>query len=163
MRRAALLAVLIALHACGGGETPPPTQQQPARASAAAPRRDPLVGGPYPAILVAQAQFVEGTGADGKPTSVPGPAKLIIVRKTESGWKPVVIEDPDSNVFHKALAVGRRRAHHRRHAGPAAHVALRGRRVDGRPRTGTRSSAASSIACATSSAATWTATARTSW
>jgi hypothetical protein len=103
MRRAALLAVLIALHACGGGETPPPSQQQPARASAA-PRRDPLVGGPYPAILVAQAQFVEGAGADGKPTSVPGPAKLTIVRKTESGWKPVVIEDPDSNVFHKALA-----------------------------------------------------------
>jgi len=104
MRRAALLAVLIALHACGGGETPPPSQRQPAKASAAAPRRDPLVGGPYPAILVAQAQFVEGTGADGKPTSVPGPAKLTIVRKTESGWKPVVIEDPDSNVFHKALA-----------------------------------------------------------
>jgi hypothetical protein len=104
MRRAALLAVLIALHACGGGDTPPTGQQQPAKASAAAPRRDPLVGGPYPAILVAQAQFVEGAGADGKPTSVPGPAKLTIVRKTESGWKPVVIEDPDSNVFHKALA-----------------------------------------------------------
>ena len=68
MRRAALLAVLIALHACGGGETPPPSQQQPAKASAAAPRRDPLVGGPYPALLVAQAQFVEGAGADGKPT-----------------------------------------------------------------------------------------------
>src|SRR5262249_61233157 len=29
--------------------------------------------------------------------------KLLVARKTESGWKPLVLEDPDSNVFHKAL------------------------------------------------------------
>src|SRR5262245_13292 len=103
MPRSALPALLLALHACGGGGEKTPPSAPPAKASASTPRRDPLVGGPYPAILVAQAQFVEGTGADGKPTSVPGPAKLTIVRKTENGWKPVVIEDPDSNVFHKAL------------------------------------------------------------
>src|SRR5262249_24683569 len=103
MPRSALLALLLALHACGGGGEKPPPSAPPAKASASTPRRDPLVAGPYPAILIAQAQFVEGTGADGKPTSVPGPAKLTIVRKTENGWKPGVIEDPDSNVFHTPL------------------------------------------------------------
>src|SRR5262245_65036851 len=107
MRRLPGLVCLIALcvHACGGGdERAPQTPPAPAREpSAAAPRREPLAGGPYPALLLAQAQFVDRKGPDGKDTSVPGPAKLVIVRRTESGWKPVVLEDPDSNVFHKAL------------------------------------------------------------
>ena len=100
MRRVGLLAIFLALAACGGqgGQT-----ESPAKASATPPRRDPLIGGPYPAILVAQAQFTEGTGPDGKRAAIPGAAKLLIVRKTESGWKPAVLEDPDSNVFHKAL------------------------------------------------------------
>jgi hypothetical protein len=54
-------------------------------------------------LLVAQAQFVDATGPDGKPTQVPGPAKLTIVRDTPAGWKATLLEDPDSNVFHKAL------------------------------------------------------------
>jgi len=69
----------------------------------AAPRREPLAGGPYPAILVTQAQFTEKAGPDGKKVPVPGAAKLLIVRKTDSGWKSVTLEDPDSNAFHKAL------------------------------------------------------------
>ena len=101
MRRVGLLLVLsCVLAACGGQSGQPET---PAKASARTPVREPLVGGPYPAILVAQAQFTEGTGADGKPATIPGAAKLLIVRRTESGWKSVVLEDPDSNVFHKAL------------------------------------------------------------
>lgn len=60
-------------------------------------------GGRHPAILVTQAQFREQKNADGKTVSIPGPAKLTIVRKTDSGWKSVTLEDPDSNVFHKAL------------------------------------------------------------
>jgi hypothetical protein len=107
MRRLPGLLCLIALyaHGCGGGDsTAPPTPPSPAaKPAVASPRREPLVGGPYPALLLAQAQFVEGTGPDGKATSVPGPAKLVIVRRSESGWKPVVLEDSDSNVFHKAL------------------------------------------------------------
>ncbi len=65
--------------------------------------REALGGGPYPALLVTQAQFHDRVGADGKPEAIPGAAKLTIVRKTESGWTPVTLEDPDSNVFHKAL------------------------------------------------------------
>ena len=109
MLRAFAPLLLAALIACGGDDAPrtpgaapgaPATATPPA---AAAPRRDALAGGPYPALLVAQAQFVDGTGADGKRTSVPGPAKLTILRETPAGWAPVVVEDPDSNVLHKAL------------------------------------------------------------
>jgi hypothetical protein len=105
MPRLPILLGLIALVACGGGDSAPPASapQPAAKANAQPPRREPLAGGPFPALLVAQAQFVDGTGPDGKPTSVPGPAKLIIVRQTASGWTPVVLEDPDSNVLHKAL------------------------------------------------------------
>ncbi|MBW2264379.1 MAG: VCBS repeat-containing protein, partial [Deltaproteobacteria bacterium] len=46
-----------------------------------------------------QSQFLK---VDGKPR--PGPARLDIVRMTGSGWREVVVEDPDSNVFHKAMA-----------------------------------------------------------
>jgi hypothetical protein len=62
------------------------------------PRRDALVGEPHPAILVVQSQFLK---VDGKPR--PGPARLDIVRMTDDGWTEVVVEDPDSNVFHKAM------------------------------------------------------------
>jgi hypothetical protein len=106
------LLVVFGISGCGGGEEP--TAPAPAAPSAAAPsasvpsattapRRDPIAGGPYPTLFVAQAQFVDKTGADGKPTSVPGAAKLMIVRRTASGWTPSVLEDPDSNVFHKAV------------------------------------------------------------
>jgi hypothetical protein len=103
MRRAGLLAFFLVVTACGGQGGPPEAPAPSAKASASTPRRDALAGGPYPAILVAQAQFTEGTGPDGKQAAIPGAAKLVIVRRTESGWKPVVLEDPDSNVFHKAL------------------------------------------------------------
>jgi hypothetical protein len=107
-----LLALLVACggddrrSAGGGAPTPPATAAPVAAAPAAGPRRDALTGGPYPALLVAQAQFVDGTGPDGKKTAVPGPAKLTILRETPSGWVPTVVEDPDSNVFHKALPWG---------------------------------------------------------
>src|SRR5689334_504596 len=97
MRRLGLLALVAILvtTACRAEDAPP--------APAAAPRRDPIPGGPYPALFVAQAQFVDQVGPDGKPASVPGPAKLLIVRKTPSGWTSSILEDPDSNVFHKAV------------------------------------------------------------
>jgi hypothetical protein len=100
VRTSCALVMIIALAACGG--EPSSTSKQaapvPTRTADAPPRQEPLEGGPYPALLVTQAQFAE---KDGKP--VPGPAKLMIVRKTPDGWKTVIIEDPDSNVFHKAI------------------------------------------------------------
>ncbi len=59
-------------------------------------------GGPYRTILIAQAQFVY-ENKDGKKLPKPGPALLVIKQKTADGWKDTVLEDPQSNVFHKAL------------------------------------------------------------
>ncbi len=74
----------------------PPPPPPPAE-----PRREALVGGPYPTLLVSQAQFI-----DGPKGPVPGPAKLSIVRETPDGWVTTIVEDPDSNVFHKAMMYG---------------------------------------------------------
>jgi FG-GAP-like repeat len=62
--------------------------------------------GRVPALLLAQAQFTERTTPDGGTEPVPGPARLLIVRKTPQGWQTSVLEDPDSNAFHKALPDG---------------------------------------------------------
>jgi hypothetical protein len=70
---------------------------------AQAPRQEPLVGGPYPTLLVAQAQFGEKKLPDGSTVPVPGFAKLSMVRAVDGTFKVTVLEDPDSNVFHKAM------------------------------------------------------------
>jgi hypothetical protein len=62
--------------------------------------------GPVPALLLAQAQFTEREKPGGGTEPVPGPARLLIVRSTPDGWKTAVLEDPDSNAFHKALSDG---------------------------------------------------------
>jgi len=84
----------------GGGPTavtPPPPDAPVAPAADAAP-------GSAPVLLLTQAQFVEQRNADGATASRPGPAALIILRPSGAEWKPERIEDPDSNVFHKAMA-----------------------------------------------------------
>ncbi len=53
-------------------------------------------------LYLAQAQFSQEMGDDGKTHPVPGAARLVILSKTETGWTEEVLEDPDSNVFHKA-------------------------------------------------------------
>ncbi|HEY2387073.1 MAG TPA: VCBS repeat-containing protein [Candidatus Binatia bacterium] len=115
---AALAAAALLLAACeksgapgDQGAKPQAPAAPPAAAPAAAapatatapPAREPLVGGPYPALLLAEAQFNDTLGADGAKKAVPGYAKLLIVRKTEHGWTVVKLEDPDSNAFHKAM------------------------------------------------------------
>jgi hypothetical protein len=80
-----------------GGGTPPtaPAWTPPV------PVQEPLVGGPYPALLVAEAQFYKNPET-GKP--VPGAALLSVWRVDDAGkWTSTKIEDADSNVFHKAL------------------------------------------------------------
>jgi len=54
------------------------------------------------ALILCQAQFKQVRGEDGKEHPVPGAAKLILVYPTPKGWESESIEDPDSNVFHKA-------------------------------------------------------------
>jgi hypothetical protein len=99
------LALLPLLVACSGDEKPKEVPDVKAVVTPPAPPKavqQPLEGGPFPALFMAQAQFSKG--ADGKP--VPGAAALIIWRKTTDGWKSVRVEDADSNVFHKAMVHG---------------------------------------------------------
>ena len=67
-------------------------------------RSMPVDGGPWPCLLVSQAQFVYET-SDGKSLPVPGPALVCLLQQTDRGWRESVLEDPDSNVCHKALFV----------------------------------------------------------
>lgn len=98
-----LLPVLLAtLGACSTPEAPPPKAPPKAEVKpfvAPTPVQEPLLGGPWPTLLIAQAQFYDGD--NNKP--VPGPALLNLARKGPDGWTFSRIEDPDSNVFHKAL------------------------------------------------------------
>src|SRR5262245_15366339 len=102
------VVLLALLAACE--RTPPATETAKSTAPASAappnappPRRDPLVGGPYPALFLTVAQFTDVKQTNGKTMPVPGAAKLLIARKTESGWKVTTLEDPASNAFHKAM------------------------------------------------------------
>jgi hypothetical protein len=58
-----------------------------------------ISGGPYPAIVLAQAWFWK----DVQGKQRPGPARLQIWRDTPTGWQASRLEDADSNVFHKAI------------------------------------------------------------
>ncbi len=61
-----------------------------------------LASGPAPTIVLAQAQFVDvNDPATGSSHPKPGPACLVVLRRTDGGWIRTTIEDPDSNVFHK--------------------------------------------------------------
>jgi len=51
--------------------------------------------------LIGYAQFEV---ADGKVTSKPGPARLEMLWRADGKWQTRALEDPKSNVFHKAMA-----------------------------------------------------------
>jgi hypothetical protein len=56
----------------------------------------------YPnALLLAEAQFV--VGADGKASTTPGAARFEILTRSDGKWQAEAVEDPQSNVFHKAM------------------------------------------------------------
>lgn len=95
------LGLLLALSACEGGKqegaktpaTPPPAEKVEA----------PKPAGPAPTLLMASAQFVKTP--EGKPK--PGPALLTLWRKDGDSFSSTTLEDPDSNVFHKAVPDGK--------------------------------------------------------
>jgi hypothetical protein len=111
VRPAALLGAIGVLVACGSGDgeksTAPAAAPAPAGKAppAATPQPTVAVHGSTDAapdlprgIMLALAQFVD---QDGK--SVPGPARLEFLYREGGAWKTAVLEDPESNVFHKAL------------------------------------------------------------
>jgi hypothetical protein len=103
-----LLAVLVALCAVAliGCRKDRPTSSAPAAGAESRPASgDPLAGGPYPTLLLSKAQFGTRVNEAGQQVPAPMPAKLVLMRKTESGWASSTLEDPDSNVLHKALII----------------------------------------------------------
>jgi hypothetical protein len=83
MRRTAALfaAVLASLGLAGCSEAPRPFDR---------------------ALVLALSVFPPGP--DGTPSTRPGAATLVFLRHDASGWTHEVLQDPESNVFHKALA-----------------------------------------------------------
>ena len=101
IRRTALLAVplgLLAALACGREQAAKPSGAAPAPASApTASQPADLPRG----LLLALSQFE--VSPEGKVLPKPGPARLEILTRQGGEWKVEVLEDPDSNVFHKAM------------------------------------------------------------
>ncbi|MBW2190842.1 MAG: VCBS repeat-containing protein [Deltaproteobacteria bacterium] len=54
---------------------------------------------PYGLVLA----FSQFGVVDGKPTSEPGPARFDILTREDGEWKTEVVEDTQSNIFHKAM------------------------------------------------------------
>jgi len=105
-RLALLFLVAGTLVACGAEEAPPKAApKQPAAAAApAAPAAKPVTPQTLPnGIVLALAQFVTEKGDDGKDKFVPGPARLEFLYREGGKWKTSEFEDPESNVFHKAM------------------------------------------------------------
>ena len=101
MRRSRLalgLALVTALSAAGCGSDEKVPAADPAAAGAAATgrarARDPGQG-----LVLALAQFKEEGGK-----SVPGAARLEFLAQRGGRWEMSALEDPESNVFHKAMA-----------------------------------------------------------
>ncbi len=99
------LIALISCVACGGeSTTPPPSSATPPPTSAAPPPSS-TVSTDVPAslplgLLLSYSQFAV---ENGQVTATPGPARLEMLSRAGGEWHTDVLEDPDSNVFHKAL------------------------------------------------------------
>jgi hypothetical protein len=112
------LALSRALALACGGETsapsgdPPPTTD-PAAGEGPATGEGSSMGAPRPVqtaelpadlpngLLLSYSQFP--VGADGRIVPQPGAARLEILTRSGGEWHVEVIEDPESNVFHKAM------------------------------------------------------------
>lgn len=94
------LAALFAAGCSGGGTSGDVTTPTADGEKAAGPVAlgPPPEGKALPTLLMVQAQF---TKEGGRP--VPGPAKLVLLKTDGTQWYQEVVEDPDSNVFHKAV------------------------------------------------------------
>ncbi len=80
----------------------PAVGKAPAEKAAVATDQSGATSGDLPrGLLVAYAQFE--IGRDGKATAKPGPARLEMLSRKGGRWKVEVIEDPESNVMHKAM------------------------------------------------------------
>lgn len=92
-----IMTSLLMATACSEPSSPPTVPSQRAVESTADHRAR------QPELLIAQAQFDQHLDASGEVQITPGPAKLTVARLGDRGWVTDVVEDADSNVFHKAM------------------------------------------------------------
>ncbi|MBN1296719.1 VCBS repeat-containing protein [bacterium] len=91
---------LMIISSCDTQKTPVASPVPTEKPASPAPVAPPAEGS---ALYLAQAQFIkEVDPVTGESKSRPGPARLSIWTKTADGWSEEVIEDPESDVFHKA-------------------------------------------------------------
>ncbi|UJR82221.1 FG-GAP repeat domain-containing protein [Sandaracinus amylolyticus] len=113
MRKARIVGIVVGIAVCAiascvgcsGGTEPatppsPPTEAPPAPAPTPPTPTAARTQGEQRGLLVASSQFRVENGAV---TATPGPARLEILTPDGDQWRAEVIEDPRSNVFHKAL------------------------------------------------------------
>ena len=95
----AFIIALSFLHGCKGTTPPkqPPQKKEapPAKAQLKAPHDGAK-------LFLSQAQFIYEKDESGKSRPIPGPARLIILNYENNQWNKSILEDPESNVFHKA-------------------------------------------------------------
>jgi hypothetical protein len=97
------------LIACGAEETPPAASVEPAPVApvvekAAEPRSETAAPDSLPnGLVLALAQFMTEKGEDGKDKFIPGAARLEFLFRKDGKWQTSELEDPESNVFHKAM------------------------------------------------------------
>ncbi len=105
---ATLLSTILAASAgCNGPELE--TQGAESPAIGAGPIATvPAPPGETDTLILSQAQFLTEVDPEtGKTKPVPAPAKLTLLRGVGQTWDIQILEDPESNVFHKALPLVR--------------------------------------------------------
>jgi hypothetical protein len=106
LRRAALVFLSIGLAlACGGEEEPAPAapaSAEPAPAAAPAPAASATPAELRHGLLLALSPFE--VSPEGEVLPKPTAARLEILTREGGAWRVTAITDPESNVFHKALA-----------------------------------------------------------
>jgi hypothetical protein len=108
MLRSALSVIsvlgLVAVVGCGGESEKPAPAAAPSGGTAPSAAASATPASLSKGLLLALSQF-EVT-PEGKVLPKPGPAKLEILTRADGAWKVQTLEDPTSNVFHKAMVYG---------------------------------------------------------
>jgi hypothetical protein len=103
LRALLIFVATTAWAGCGSEEPTSPPPAAPVAPAASEPAAPPTPAALPSGIMLALAQFVSEKGPDGKQKMVPGPARVEFLFRRGGSWQTAALEDPQSNVFHKAM------------------------------------------------------------